>query len=99
MVCLNGMEKNEYFLHKSILFKRICFLKLLDTLFKMMILQSVPTGVFDNLDTLKRDSLRFIDIHTIKWNKNPNSHFSKSSNITSAVISVDLDDSGKEMKN
>src|SRR5690606_29956248 len=60
---------------------------------------TVPTGVFDKLDPVKRDLLGFVDVRLLKWNKNPHSHVSIPLNITGPVISVDLlDDSGKEMK-
>src|SRR5690606_15261591 len=60
---------------------------------------TVPNGVFDNLDPVKRDLLGFVDVRLLKWNKNPHSHIELPSNITSAVISADLlDDFGKEMR-
>ena len=60
---------------------------------------TVPNGVFDNLDPVKRELLGFVDVRLVKWNKNPHSHIETPSNITSPVISADLlDDSGNEMK-
>ena len=60
---------------------------------------TVPNGVFDNLDQVKRELLGFVDVRLVKWNKNPHSQIETPSNITSAVISADLlDDSGNEMR-
>src|SRR5690606_22465154 len=41
----------------------------------------------------------FDDVRLVKWNTNPHSHIETPSNITSAVISIDLlDESGNELK-